>query len=205
MAQSVYKLFLVHNLTEAYYQLSEEANKKFWADVVANTDAAGAKYLVTADAHWCNEAYGIWGIEEYADIQAVQKDAAGHEKIQQTRYIKAESILGTLLEGFQIATVDFPNPVYELWLVKNQANESWENLTSELRDHLFALNGALIEKYGGVNVIICETTWSNEEYSFFGMTAWPNIEAEQAHERELAKIHWHRYMYGKKILGTPVA
>ena len=202
MSQPIFKIFLVHGLREAYYQLSAEASQEFFAASTANNQAAGAKFLVFCNAYWSNEAYLSWGVEEYPDIQAVQKVAAGLEKIQQARYFDAETILGTWAEGFEAGSVTFPNPIFELWMVKNQANESWENLTPELRDHLFALNGELIQKYGGVNIVLCDANWSNEEFSYFGVTAWPSLEAEQAHTSDLAKIHWSRYIYGKKILGT---
>jgi hypothetical protein len=37
-------------------------------------------------------------------------------------------------------------------------------------------------------------------YKMYGVTAWPNVEAEQAHYKDLAKIGWHRYTYARTIL-----
>lgn len=151
---------------------------------------------------WCNEAYAHWGVIEYPDLQAVQKVSRANEEIQWFRYVESETYLGTEIENFEFAPVNIPNPFYQLFMVKNQANDLWESLSKDTRERIFSGVLESIQKNGGRMVIGCEVDWSNEEYSNFGVIAWPSEEAQKAHFKDLAKIGWHRYTYAKTILGT---
>ena len=204
MSVPIYHLWIVRGFHEAYYQLSPEKRNQFWANAAGNPQAVGAKPIVACDSRWCNEAYSAWGIEEYPDVQAVQKATRAHEESEHFRYIKSETYLGTKIEGFQTSSVDFPNPIYQLFLVKNSNNNDWASLSQDTRDRIFAGVMESIKKNGGVPFLGCDIDWSNEEYANFGVIAWPNIEAEQAHFKDLEKLSWHRYTYGKTILGTPL-
>ncbi|MFT3893116.1 MAG: hypothetical protein QM730_15915 [Anaerolineales bacterium] len=198
----IYHLFLVRGYREAYYQLSPEGRDQLWARVGESSQAAGAKTIVGCYSRWSNETYPAWGIEEYPNLQALQQSARTNEKNQHFRYLEAETYNGVLTEGFQIPTVDIPDPIYQLFLVKNQHNDAWASLAEDTRDRIFAAVGESIRKNCGINLIGCDINRSNEEYSFFGVTAWPTIEAEQAHFQELTKLGWNCYFYAKTILGT---
>lgn len=198
----IYHLFIVRGYREAYYQLSPEARDQLWARVGESSQAAGAKTIVGCYSRWSNETYPAWGIEEYPNLQALQQSARTNEKNQHFRYLEAETYNGVLTEGFQIPTVDIPDPIYQLFLVKNQHNDAWASLAQDTRDRIFVAVGESIHKNCGINLIGCDINWSNEEYSFFGVTAWPTIEAEEAHFQELTKLGWNRYFYAKTILGT---
>lgn len=202
MTGPIYKLFIIRGFREAHYQLSKEESDRLWSNVGKNEESAGAKVVVTCDIRWWNEAYANWGIVEYPDLQAVQKVTRAHEEIQLFRYVDSETYLGTKSEGFPASPVDFPNPLYQLFLIKNQNNDLWESLAMDTRDRIFGGIVESIRKLGGVPVIGCGTNWSNEEYAAFGVTAWPSLEAEQAHFKDIEKLGWHRYTYSKTILGT---
>lgn len=202
MAEPIYHLFIVHGFREAYYQLSNQERERFWAKVGDTGKAAGAKVLVACDSRWCNEAYPGWGVEEYPNIQAAQKAARANEENQHFRYIQAETCLGTKFEGLETSLPDFPDPLYQLFLVKNLNNDPWESLLKEERDRIWSRVEDSIRKHAGVPIIGCDATWSNEEYAAFGVIAWPSLEAEQAHFKDLAEIGWHRYTYARTILGT---
>jgi hypothetical protein len=199
---SIYHLFIVRGFREAYYQLSPEVRDQFWARVGENTRAAGTKNLLICYARWSNEAYTAWGIDEFPNLQAVQQSTRANEKNEHFRYIEAETYEGVLMEGFQIPRADIPDQIYQLYLVKNHHNDAWASLSEDTRERIFSAAGESIREHGGVPLIGCDIYWSNEEYAFFGVTAWPSIEAEQAHFTDLAKLGWHRYFYGKTILGT---
>ncbi len=201
----IYHLFMVRSYREAYYQRLPEARDQLWTRFCESGTAAGANMLVSCYSRWSNETYPVWGIEAYPNLQAVQQSAHSNEKNQHFRYLEVEGYNGVLMEGFQIPTVDIPNPIYQLFLVKNQNNDAWASLAEDTRDRLFDAVGESNRKNCGINLIGCDINWSNEEYSFFGVTAWPNIEAERAHFKELTKLGWHRYFYAKTILGTSYA
>jgi hypothetical protein len=203
MTEPIYHLYLLYGAKEAYYQLSPEAAAQFEQRNDEIHQAAGGKPVIVCNSRWCNEKYYSWGIYEYPNLQARQKAVRECEDTnQQFRYLEAESYLGTLWEGSQISKVDYPNPIYQLVMLKNQVNDPWESLPAEERERLFALDSASSKKHGAVDVVFCRSNWSNEEILGFGVQAWPDIASQQAHFIDLEKIGWHRYVYAKIILGT---
>jgi hypothetical protein len=202
MSGPIYKLFIISGFTEAYYQLSAEENNRFWASVEENEAAVGANFLILCDTRWCNEGIAHYGVVEYSGLQAVQDVTLAHEKDQVFRYSQSESYLGTALEGFEPAQAGYPNPLYQMFQIKNVNNNVWESLPEEERERIFGLVKESIGRHGGVMIIGCDTNWSNEEYANFGVIAWPSVEAQQGHFQDLEKIGWHRYISARTILGT---
>ena len=202
MSEPIYSVYLVHGFREAYYQLSAEGRNQFWTRVNETGKAAGSTSSLVCNSRWSNEHYAAWGLEEFPDLASIQQSARTHEDNEHFRYLDTETCLGTKISGVGIGAVDFPNPLYQVWLIKNINNDPWESLSEEDRDHIWERMSVSIRKNGAVNVIACKSAWSNEEYRAFGVIAWPNLEAEQAHTRELAKIGWYRYTSALTILGT---
>jgi len=206
MSKTIRKLYMMRKFNEAYYQLSPEARDLFWQRIQKDEISLGAKLLISCDSRWSGEVYAGWGVIEYPDIQAVQKTTALNEKNELFRYVESETYLGqpmdlgTLFIGIEDVK-DTSDTVYQLFLMKNQDNDAGESLPKAVRDHLFAGVIESIKKYGGKGLFACQIDWSNEEYVAYGITAWPNIEALQAHFEDLQKIDWHRYNYAKTILG----
>lgn len=58
------------------------------------------------------------------------------------------------------------------------------------------------EKVGCKMVVLCKSGWSSEQWSFFGVEEFPNIEAEQKHSELLNELNWFRYQYSETVLGT---
>ncbi len=204
MTGSIYSLFIVHGFREAYYQLSKEERDQFWTGNGENDRVTGAKNLLICDSRWCNETYAAWGIQEYPDLQAVQKATRANEDNQHFRYIEAATYLGTKMEGLQTSPISFPNPLYQLFLVNAHNNNPLDSLPKEEGDRIFTRIMESIQSHGGVGVIGCDCSWSNEGISTFGVIAWPSLEAEQAHFKVQADIGWARYMFGKTLLGTKI-
>lgn len=204
MSEPIYLLYLVRGYREAYYQLSDEGRAQFWKRIDENITVSGETNLLTCNSRWCNEAYLAWGLGEFPDLQAVWKSAQTNEDNQHFRYLATESVLGMKMGDDPIDTVDFPDPIYQLWMVKNPGTSVLDSLPASEGDHLGSKVGESIQNHGGVSVIVCDCGWSNEEYSAFGITAWPNLAAEQAHFKDLESLGWHRYLYAKTILGTQI-
>lgn len=202
MTGPIYSLFLVHGFREAYYQLSDAERDAFWGRIESVSQAVGSKNLLTCSSRWCNEAVAAWGLEQFPDLKAVQESARLHEDNQHLRYLETETILGTKQGDEAIPVVGFPNPIYQLWMVKAQAMQSIDSLPKEQSDALWAEVEKSILSQGGVSLLVCNSYWSSEEIMYFGISAWPNLEAEQAHFKDLEKIGWHNFMHGRTILGT---
>ena len=202
MSEPIYSVYIVHTFREAYYQLSAEGKGQFWARVEETGKIAGSSSVLVCGSKWANEHNAAWGVEEFPDMASIQLSVDTHEKNEHYRYLEAETCLGSKIGGEGMGAVNFPNPIYQLWMVKNSNNDPHESLSQADRDRLWEKMGAAVSKNGAVEVLTCECTWSNEEYKAFGVLAWPNLEALQAHTKELTNLGWYRYIYAKSILGT---
>lgn len=202
MSGPIYNLFIVRGYKEAYYQLSKEEQGRFWDRVGKIGDDAGARVILICYSRWGSESSAGWGIEEYPDLAAVQKNARGNEENQHYRYLDAQSILGVRWEGDEAGQVTFANPIYQLFMF-NSNNPAYLGLPREERERVTRQALDAIPKHGGVSLISCDCAWSNEEYSTFGAIAWPSLEAEQAFYEELQAGDWFANTAASRtILGT---
>ena len=82
-------------LTEAGYQLSQEE----WGDLVARLNEArekvGGKYFFSCSSGWHSDQWRGWGVEQFPDLEAVQKYAALLNELNWFRYVESVSMLGT--------------------------------------------------------------------------------------------------------------
>jgi hypothetical protein len=96
MAQSIYKLWQGRP-TEAWHQLSQEDQQRLLGKVMEALDTAGGKELVICDAAWSNERWPVFGLEEFPDIEAVQRHEQLLTDLNWARYIESRTTLGTEL------------------------------------------------------------------------------------------------------------
>jgi hypothetical protein len=93
MAGPIYRLFMAQ-FKEAYYQLSEEERNALGAKIQEALDQVGGKRVVMCASGWSNESWMSFGVEEFPDIEAVQKLSELHNELNWLRYIKSFSLLG---------------------------------------------------------------------------------------------------------------
>jgi hypothetical protein len=91
-------------------------------------------------------------------------------------------------------------PVYKLFLAKPA--EAWHQLSEEEQADLMAKVHASLENAGGKAVLSCDSSWSSEQWPFFGVEEFPDIEGVQKHAQELNELNWFRYGETLTILGT---
>ena len=91
-------------------------------------------------------------------------------------------------------------PIYKIFLGK--ATEAWYQLSEAEQSSLFAQVGAVLEQAGGKSVIVCNSTWASEQWQFFGVEEFPNLEAIQKQAAALDALHWFRYVDAITTLGT---
>ena len=96
MAKTIYKMFQT-KATEAWYQLSKEERDALMSKVSESLKSVGAKGVLTCASLWSSEQYVIFGVEEYPDIEAVQKHTQNLWDLNWFRYIESTSTLGTKL------------------------------------------------------------------------------------------------------------
>ena len=91
-------------------------------------------------------------------------------------------------------------PIYVLF--RARPKEAWHQLSQDEKDTLMARNNASLEKVGVEHVIMCDTSWSSEQWTFSGVHKFPDLEALKQHSDDRNEMNWHRYVYAESVLGT---
>jgi hypothetical protein len=98
MAKPIYKFFVVRP-TAAWYELSQEERNGLFAKGQKALEKVGGKGVIYCNSSWSSEAWPMCGVEEFPDIEAVQKLAEIHVEMDWHRYLVAETVLGTEWEA----------------------------------------------------------------------------------------------------------
>ena len=93
----MYKLFL-GRFAEAWYQLSEEEQADLMDKVIGLVEQAGGKTVSVCDSSWSSEQWLGFGVEEFPDIEAVQKHTADLDEVDWFRYGESMTLLGSKVE-----------------------------------------------------------------------------------------------------------
>ena len=94
MAQPIYKLFLAKP-SAAWYQLSQEEQTTLLGKVGETLEKVGGKSTITCDSSWASEQTSFWGVEQYPDLDALQKHAQLLNELNWFQYIESMTVLGT--------------------------------------------------------------------------------------------------------------
>lgn len=207
MSKSIYGLWMVRNhpTTTAYDALSETQQKAMWEMNEASNKRVGARELLSCDCAWANETYTGWGISLFPDLAARIEHTRDLQKAGWFRIVDAFTLLGTAEE--EPKSVTFANPVYELWVIKNNpaALQNYSQLSKEQVDAMWAKHNQGLERYQSFNWLFCDSSWCDDAHPNFGVNVYPSIEAEQYHKSELAKMQWGKFFDAFSILGVPGA
>ena len=68
-------------------------------------------------------------------------------------------------------------PIYKFFMAR--FSEAWYQLSEEEQKSFVAKLDEALEKAGGKRPIICDSSWSSDQWLFAGMEEFPNIEAVQ--------------------------
>lgn len=90
--------------------------------------------------------------------------------------------------------------IYKLFIGK--MTEAWHQLTPEEQENCVARVDKTLDQVGGRRTLICDSGWSSEQWPFFGIEEFPNIEAVQKHSDLLDEFNWGRYVESITLLGT---
>ena len=94
MAGPIYKLWMFRP-TEAWYQLSKEERDALGNKALEDIEKAGGKSVLMCSPTWSTERWWLFGVDEYPDIEAVQKFTRILSGRDHFRYIESYSMLGT--------------------------------------------------------------------------------------------------------------
>ncbi len=90
--------------------------------------------------------------------------------------------------------------IYKLYLGK--VTESWHALSETEQRTLLAKVEAALKQVGGKPVVMCDPTWSTEQWHFWGVEEFPSIDAVMTHTKLLQELKWERYVDTMTVLGT---
>jgi hypothetical protein len=91
-------------------------------------------------------------------------------------------------------------PIYKLWMFKY--TDAWYQLSEEEQSDFLAKLREAYEKVGGKMVIACNSTWSSEQWTAFGLDEFPDIDAVQEFTELLNEYDHFRYIESISVLGT---
>jgi hypothetical protein len=97
MAKTIYKLFMMKP-SEAWFQLSREEQESLFEKVGESLKNSGGKTIISADSSWSSREWMFFGVQEYPDIESLQKHAKDLMELNWFRYGEGKVILGTEIE-----------------------------------------------------------------------------------------------------------
>jgi hypothetical protein len=93
MARPIYKLWMAE-LKNAWYQLSPEEQEHHLAKVRHALEDVGGKSILTTSSAWSDEQWQHFGVEEFPNIEAVERFAELLQEMNHFRYFRTKTILG---------------------------------------------------------------------------------------------------------------
>jgi hypothetical protein len=92
-------------------------------------------------------------------------------------------------------------PIYKLFLIKPKSSSF--RLSKGEQDKLLADVGACLAKVGAKSLLMCTCSWSSEQWAYFGVEEFPDMDAVQRHSGLLGELNWpFGYCDSFSILGT---
>ncbi len=91
-------------------------------------------------------------------------------------------------------------PIYKVWFMK--PTQTGFRLTKEEQDKLFVQSAESLKRAGAETIITCNSAWASEEWQYWGVEKYPNIESVQQHTQDLLNMNWFEYVDSITYLGT---
>lgn len=96
MERPIYKLFLGRP-TETWYELTEKERDNLQTQMDDALKKVGGKRILLCASSWSSERWGVFGVEEFPDIEAVQKLSFALHELEAMKYFENDSLLGIKL------------------------------------------------------------------------------------------------------------
>ncbi len=91
-------------------------------------------------------------------------------------------------------------PLYKLWQAKWTA--AWYELSQDEQAAMLGRVNEALERVGGKRIIVCNASWTSEQWPFFGVEEFPNLEALQQFSASLTELELARYVESTTTVGT---
>jgi hypothetical protein len=206
MSTPIYSLFIGKNNVAAnlaYKAMGEEESAKLFEKMGDSLKEVGADVVISCSSAFANEETPFWGIVRFPDLQARIQQVRKLQQIGWTDITDAFTLLGTAAQ--EPVEVTIPNPIYKLWLIKSTPAGAFNMATMPkgMESLMWEKHDALFKEMESQTVLSCDCYWSNEGYAYFGVDAYPNIEAAIAIQKGLVELGWPRNLDSFTIFGVP--
>ena len=204
MSTTIYSLFVIKNNVAANLAnkaMAKEEQDLLWKTMSESLDKAGAQSIVTCESAFANEETPYWGVIKYPSLQARIDQTHAIQEMGWTNLTDAFTLLGTAIS--EPIEVTVPNPIYKLWVIKtNPAGfTNVSTMPKGIDSLMWEKHNALMKECNSQNLLMCDSYWANEEYSFFGVDAYPDTESMITIQKGLVELGWQRYFEAFTILG----
>ncbi len=203
MSKPIYEMWMRRNnlTSNQIWKAFSEAEIKALMDQESKA-AVGAKDIVVCDSQWADETYNAWGVKRFPDLQARIEHTRRLQKIGWFDILDTFSLMGT--SDTEPVEVTIPNPIYKLWIIRNNpAMALTRNLPKGLDALKWEKHNALYKEYNSQVILYCGSSWCNEAYLSFGVSAYPDIEANMKIMEGLNELGWPGYFDCVSYLGIP--
>jgi len=86
---------VLNKFKEAGYRLSEEKWKELGDKDAKNIEEVGGKYIFVARCYWSDGEWEWFVVDEFPDIEALQKHVKLEEELELPRYLERKFYVGT--------------------------------------------------------------------------------------------------------------
>jgi hypothetical protein len=206
MNSLIYQVHYIKNSAasnQAWKALSEAEQSALTEQERASRAEVKSKAILFCDSAWADEEHPAWGVLSFPDLAARMQHTRMLRKIGWLDLVEAFTLLGTSDREPEAVTI--PNPIYKLWIIKSNpaCTGARSELSKGLEAALWEKHNAIYAETGSKTVLSCSSYWCSEAYPFFGVSVYPNIEANQKVMEVLDELGWQRYFDSFSLLGIP--
>jgi hypothetical protein len=203
MSTPIYQIFVMSANTagrRAFNALPESRRAELMEKETASRAAVGAVNLLACDSAWAGEDHPYWGVFRFPDIQARIAHTRTLWEIGWLDYVEGFTLLGT--SPTEMETAGFPDPIYKLWIIRsNPATAVTGHMAPGLDQLRWEKHNAIYAENGSKGLILCNSSWCNEAYPAFGISAYPSLEANMKVMDGLNALGWAGYFDCVSYLG----
>ena len=201
----IYKVF-VSGRNERWQQKPDDEKAALQSKLQDIYRQVDGKMGLMCSTGFTNEKVRAFGMEEFPSVSAIDVYATELERIGWTDNFEAFTLVGAPFEGFEQAEWHIGDPkdtevVYKLFITRG-TDLYFTAAESEREQNLKNIN-TVMAQVGGKRLMVCETLTS-EEWMFFGLEQFPDMDAAMKYQMLLRKARPKRYTHSLIYFGKPM-
>jgi len=83
-----------------------------------------------------------------------------------------------------------------------KSTEAYYQASEEVRNEFLSKLDAAFKKAGGKRLVICNSFWSTDQWQYFGIEVFQDIECVQQYAQAMCELNMPRYVDSVSLLGT---